>query len=212
MGSDALIVVLSAATASTMTALARSGWPGPVLVVGSVEEARQAIGGTATVEDPGPVEASRPLLTTVPPVPASSRADRSTGRSPGLVLDADRRVVITHHGDRGLTPLEFGVLQALLDEPGRVWCFEELTRTVWGTRDVGDWTPVHAVVRRLRGKLERVHAPAEIVAVRGVGFRLDEASDQDVADHAAHCPSCASPKFCRSRDGSDARTLFCYDG
>lgn len=188
MGSDALIVVLSATTASMVTALARSGWPGPVLVVGSVAEAHQAMRAARPGETSEPaegVEGPRPVLAAVPssslsPEDVPTRADRL-----GLVLDADRRVVVTDHGRSGLTPLEFGVLQALTDEPGRVWPFAELTRTVWGTSDVGDWAPVHAVVRRLRAKLEQVQAPVEVVAVRGVGFRLDAGPAPDTGQQDA---------------------------
>ena len=182
MGSDALIVVLSATTASMVTALARSGWPGPVLVVGSVAEAHQAMGSARP--GGGSELGTRPVLASVPSASPAPRVAGSADRL-GLGLDADRRVVVTDHGRSGLTPLEFGVLQALTDEPGRVWPFAELTRTVWGTSEVGDWAPVHAVVRRLRAKLEQVRAPAEVVAVRGVGFRLDAAAPQTSPGAAA---------------------------
>ena len=70
-----------------------------------------------------------------------------------------------------LTPLEFSFLRRLINEPGRVWRFDEIVREVWGTEHLGDASQVHAVVKRLRAKLARKNAPVIIEAVRGVGFR-----------------------------------------
>lgn len=210
MGTAALVVVLSAGTTSMVAALARSGWSGPVLVVGSVAEARQALGDGAT---PGraPVRLAPPLGAGSPvaarpadgpsvalpgPGPGDGAAGETQGADQvpaglGIALDEDRQTVVTDEGDCGLTPLEFGVLEALAREPGHAWRFEELTRRVWGTGDIGDWAPVHAVVRRLRRKLQDVHAPVEIVAVRGIGFRLERPVHDTGGAHPANCPSCA---------------------
>lgn len=83
----------------------------------------------------------------------------------------DRRTVGFGSVEVSLTPLEFALLRLLMAEPGRVWRFDELVRRVWGTEHLGDASQVHAVVKRLRAKLTREHAPVAIEAVRGVGFR-----------------------------------------
>lgn len=217
MGPAALVVVLSAGTTSMVAALARSGWSGPVLVVGSVAEARQVLGAGATTAS-GPVRVAPPPVAQPAPVTLQPVRSAPVGPGPlrpgtstvdlGVCLDEDRQMVVTDDGDCGLTPLEFGVLEALAHEPGRAWRFEELTRRVWGTDDIGDWAPVHAVVRRLRRKLQDVHASVEIVAVRGIGFRLERPAEvaagkrpaegvegerpADVAlERPANCPDCA---------------------
>lgn len=163
----ALIVVLSPTTVAHVDQLAQAGWDGPVLAVGSVEEARELLDNSSPSARAGerysPYRPSRPLLS---PAPGSPERPR------GLVLDPDRRKVVHDGHERTLTPLEFGVLEVLMQRPGQVQRFAELTRLVWGTTFTGDSAHLHAVVRRLRRKLEGVRAPVELVAVRGVGFRL----------------------------------------
>lgn len=175
-----LVVVLSEATADCLGGLADAGWEGPVLIVGSVAEAREVLdGGEGPALEPRP----RPAA----PHRAGIEPARSTGLTPGvegravsgpvmelgrLRLDADQRRVINAPLAESLTPLEFGVLEALLRQPGRVQRFSELIRSVWGVTYTGDSSQLHAVVRRLRGKLELVRSPVQLCAVRGVGFRL----------------------------------------
>lgn len=155
-----MVVVLSPKTAEHVQMIAGSGWPGPVLVVGSVTEAQQVIAG-------GP---HRPVhAVTAPSAPVTAAPPEAAA---GVVLDADRRLVAHGTSSQRLTPLEFGVLEVLLRSPGRVHRYAELTRTVWGVHYTGDTSSLHALVRRLRRKLEAVGAPVELEAVRGVGFRL----------------------------------------
>lgn len=141
----ALVVLLSGSTREGLRALA-SSWGGPVLVVGSAEEARAVLGASDRAEPPAPV--------------------------PSLVLDRDRRVVGDGRTEVELTPLEFGFLEALNAEPGRLCTFEELQQEVWGTPHIGDVTQVHSLVKRLRRKLRRMELAVRLQAVRGVGFRL----------------------------------------
>lgn len=161
--------MLSDATAEHLAGLVDSGWHGPVLIVGSVAEAREALHGESTparATSPAAAprqEAGRPAVA----APVATVVD--LGR---LRLDVDQRRVVNAPLAESLTPLEFGVLEALLRQPGRVQRFAELTRSVWGVTYTGDCSPLHAVVKRLRGKLELVRAPVQLSAVRGVGFRL----------------------------------------
>lgn len=147
-----MVVVLSEVTAAHVSQLIASGWPGSVMVVGSVAEAREALEG----QQP-PAE----------PVGESAGLDLRAMR-----LDGDARRVVNPPESADLTPLEFGVLETLVAEPGRIKTFADLTSAVWGTSYTGDCSHLHAVIRRLRTKLETVHAPVAVAAVRGVGFRL----------------------------------------
>lgn len=144
-----LVVVLSDTTAQHVDLTSLSRWGGPVVVVGSVEEARRVLDGASPGCAPG-----------------------GTGSVRGLRVDADRRRVVHADRSRPLTPLEFGVLQVLMRQPDRVLTYGDLTLSVWGTAHTGDSAHLHSVVRRLRRKLEDVRAPMAIAAVRGVGFRL----------------------------------------
>lgn len=154
-----MVVIMSPQIAEHVQMIAESGWPGPVLVVGSVREAQQVIGT-------GPQRVVHPV-----PAEQASRGPMQQ-ESAGVVLDVDRRRVVHGTSAQRLTPLEFGVLEVLLRSPGRVHRYAELTRTVWGVHYTGDTSSLHALVRRLRRKLEAVDAPVELEAVRGVGFRL----------------------------------------
>lgn len=166
-----LVVVLGPRTAEQVLQLARSGWTGPVFVVGSVEEAKALL-------DPGEAPAVRSghRSTTPHPVPAGGSDDQDgLGLEEGhdrLRLDPDRRRAVSAGRAQALTPLEFGMLETLMATPGRVHRYAELTRTVWGTSYTGDAASVHAVARRLRRKLEQLGTPTRVEAVRGVGFRL----------------------------------------
>lgn len=147
----ALVVLMSACSVESLRTLA-AAWDGPVLVVGSAEEARQVIGAGAAAED-GPDEAA-------------------SGSASPLRLDADRQVVDDGDTQVPLTLLEFRFLEALNARPGRLCSFEELTQQVWGTPHIGDVAQVHSLVKRLRRKLGTLVRPVRLQAVRGIGFRL----------------------------------------
>lgn len=156
-----LVVVLSERTLRHVQSLAAAGWDGPVVIVGSVGEARQALGEQASPAHRPHREQPRPALQSTP-----------TLHPTGLRLDVDRQAVHCGEGVQRLTPLEFGVLEALLRSPGRVLRYAELVRDVWGVRYTGDSSSLHAVVRRLRRKLLAVGTRVELEAVRGIGFRI----------------------------------------
>ena len=148
----ALVVLMSACSVEGLRTLA-AAWDGPVLVVGSPEEARELIGAAPTGDEPA----------------ASEEPD---GPGPALSLDPDRQVVEDGAGGIPLTMLEFRFLQALNVRPGRLCSFEELTQQVWGTPHIGDVAQVHSLVKRLRRKLRALARPVRLQAVRGLGFRL----------------------------------------
>lgn len=154
---DALVLIASPALGGALQRVRQSGWAGPVVVVGDVDEATELARALQhrTRHGDGPAG----------PPPASSAGGA------GLMLDPDRRMVVSGDRRAGLTPLEYDVLHALLVEPGRVRLFAELTEQAWGTPYVGDTTQVHSVVKRVRRKLDSIASPIELRAVRGTGLR-----------------------------------------
>lgn len=172
-----LVLLMSAASVEALQRVSQ-GWAGPVLLVGSAEEAREVITGEgADVAEPAaPVPPASPAVAAAPVPP------RAAPEPGGLRLDADRQVMAHHGREAPLTPLEFGLLSALLERPGRVRRFDQLTEQVWGTRHLGDAAPVHSVVKRLRRKLELLRSPVQLQAVRGIGFRLAERPTLAVVD------------------------------
>lgn len=92
----------------------------------------------------------------------------------GLVLDPDGHCVRLGGQSAILTPLEYGVLEAL--SPGRVLSRTEIVDQVWPEPLDVTLSVVDAQVKRLRGKLEQLGWT--IRSVRGVGYRLEPAAAQ----------------------------------
>ncbi|MEW5961105.1 MAG: response regulator transcription factor [Chloroflexota bacterium] len=76
-----------------------------------------------------------------------------------------------------LTPIEFDLLQALAEHPGRVLSREQLLQRVWGYDFYGEERVVDVHLGHVRKKIETDPAQPElIVTVRGVGYRFEGAS------------------------------------
>jgi DNA-binding response OmpR family regulator len=90
-----------------------------------------------------------------------------------LVLDRKSRQVTVDDRPVDLTFSEFEMLQALMDQPGRLFDREELLRAIWGDSAYRDPRGIDVHVRHLREKLEeRPDHPQLILTVRGAGYRL----------------------------------------
>ena len=95
----------------------------------------------------------------------------------GLALDPERRTVTYAGRAVELTKLEFDLLAALASRPGRVHTREQLVERVWGGEYALTERTVDSHVKALRRKLGEAGAPPSLItAVRGVGFKLCEAS------------------------------------
>lgn len=102
------------------------------------------------------------------------------GRAPvptGLELDEERRIVRVDGAAVALTAIEFDVLALLARDPGVVVGRQAILDRVWGPEFVADDHLVDVHVGNLRRKLGDDPArPRFIETVRGVGYRLREAS------------------------------------
>ncbi len=103
---------------------------------------------------------------------------RTTGATPaGLEIDEGRRLVRVDGALVDLTALEFNLLALLAREPGIVVPRQGLLDALWGPEFVGDDHLVDVHIANLRRKLGDEPAnPRFIETVRGVGYRLREAS------------------------------------
>lgn len=111
-----------------------------------------------------------------PSAPAQQSAQRSSepARS-GLHVDIERRQVMWEGADIPLTKIEFDLLAALAESPGRVKTRGQLVEMVWGPSYALTERTVDSHFKGLRRKLEDVGAPAALIeTVRGVGFKLRE--------------------------------------
>jgi DNA-binding response OmpR family regulator len=94
----------------------------------------------------------------------------------GFTVDADARRVWVGAEELVLTAKEFDVLALLHSSPGAVFTRERVMDEVWDENWFGSTKTLDTTIGRLRQKLEDSSAPARIVTVRGVGFRLESSS------------------------------------
>jgi two-component system KDP operon response regulator KdpE len=90
-----------------------------------------------------------------------------------LVVDLNRRVVRRGGEEITLTPIEFRLLEVLLEKSGSVVSEAELLKHVWGALKHEDSSAVRRYIWFLRQKLEQNPTePQHILTVRGFGYRL----------------------------------------
>ena len=102
-------------------------------------------------------------------VPATSGPEQT-----GLRIDANARRVWVEDVEVSLTTKEFDVLALLDEQRGSVVTRDRLMDEVWDSNWYGSTKTLDVTVGRLRQKLEEGSAPARVVTVRGVGFRLED--------------------------------------
>lgn len=108
---------------------------------------------------------------------AEGRALESAGRKEwgGIVLDSDKHEVFTESGRVHLTPIEYRILETLMNKPGKALSRETLLNQAWFGDFYGSPKTLDVHIRHLREKLEKDPAnPVYITTVRGVGYRLEK--------------------------------------
>ncbi len=108
---------------------------------------------------------------------AQQVADESVGEDGGLRIDTHARRVFAGEDEVALTTKEFDVLALLSEDRGAVVTRDRLMDEVWDSNWYGSTKTLDVTVGRLRQKLEDSSAPARVVTVRGVGFRLEDVAD-----------------------------------
>lgn len=93
-----------------------------------------------------------------------------------LTLDPARRRCQLGEAEVELTPREFALMRYLLAHPDLTHTKQELLDHVWGENEAGDVNVVQVYISALRRKLDRTDDTSLIETVRGVGYRLSDAS------------------------------------
>jgi DNA-binding response OmpR family regulator len=94
-------------------------------------------------------------------------------RFDGLTVDPDTREVQAGGTPVVLSALEFDLLTALAEAPGRVFSRRQLLERVWGYDFFGDERVVDVHIRSLRARLgDDAANPRLIATVRGVGYKF----------------------------------------
>ena len=92
-----------------------------------------------------------------------------------LEVDFERRQVTIRDQAVQLTYVEFEILAALAQAPGRVHSRTTLLERVWGDSAYRDPRTIDVHIRHLREKLERdAKVPEYLLTVRGVGYRFKD--------------------------------------
>jgi two-component system, OmpR family, KDP operon response regulator KdpE len=90
----------------------------------------------------------------------------------GLRVDLARRLVSRDGEQVHLTPTEYGLLEALVTNPGKLLTHQWLLRKVWGQGYGTETTYLRTYVRALRKKLgDDAQAPGLIITEPGIGYR-----------------------------------------
>ena len=104
----------------------------------------------------------------------SSGSAASAAEDPdGLRIDVDARRVYAGSAEVPLTGKEFEVLNILAAHRDKVVSRDKLMADVWDENWYGSTKTLDVTIGRLRQKLESVGVTDRVVAVRGVGFRLE---------------------------------------
>lgn len=92
----------------------------------------------------------------------------------GLELNADTMEVWVDGGPVRLTPMEFRILQLMMQHPGKVFTADEIYNGLWNDNPVGtDTIMVH--IRNIRRKIEQdTKAPKYLKVVWGIGYKIEK--------------------------------------
>lgn len=93
----------------------------------------------------------------------------------GIVINLEKREVIRGDNKIELTYTEFGILQLLAQNPGRVFSKEQIYDVVWHEPYSGDYNIVMSHISHIREKIEDdPQHPVYIQTVWGVGYKFNE--------------------------------------
>jgi two-component system KDP operon response regulator KdpE len=99
--------------------------------------------------------------------------ERLVFRMGDLEADMTSRRVMKAGNEVSLTPIEYRLLSALIDNANLVVTHSQLLKTVWGPEHVDDLQYLRIYMRLLRHKLESDPArPKYLITELGVGYRL----------------------------------------
>ena len=104
---------------------------------------------------------------------APVRNDDGAADSLGLRIDEGARRVFSANDEVLLTAKEFDVLALLAGHRDNVVSRDQLMAEVWDENWYGSTKTLDVTIGRLRQKLEDAGVSERVVAVRGVGFRLE---------------------------------------
>ena len=95
-------------------------------------------------------------------------------RAGNLTLDRNARTVLVNKQEKELTPMEFGLLETFISNPGRTYSRMELLERTQGFAYDGYERTVDVHIKNLRKKIEIDPSKPQILrTVFGIGYRLE---------------------------------------
>ena len=92
----------------------------------------------------------------------------------GLLIDRNKRKVISQGNEVEMTVKEFELLSLLAQHPSQVFSKSQLIETLWGYEYMGDANTINVHIRRLREKIEDDPSePQWIKTVWGIGYKFE---------------------------------------
>ncbi len=92
-----------------------------------------------------------------------------------LMVDGNRRQVMLAENVIDLTPIEFDILNLLIQNAGKVLTHRQIIQRVWGSVYEDDSRLLRVNISNLRRKIEpNPNQPTYILTELGVGYRLKD--------------------------------------
>jgi len=113
---------------------------------------------------------------------------------PDLSIDTWAMKILVHGVEVPMTTLEFRLIEYLARHRGQVFTRDLLLDAVWGDMQFITPRSVDACILRIRQKIETDRTkPTLLKTVRGVGYRLDAATEwESPASEACGCVACTT--------------------
>jgi len=95
----------------------------------------------------------------------------------GLTLDTEAKCASVDGEEVRLTATEYGILELLMRNPGRIFSIDEIYENVWNERSYGADNTVAVHIRRIREKIEiNPKEPKYLKVVWGIGYKIERQS------------------------------------
>lgn len=160
-----------------LRALRGAGLKTPVLLLTAKGEIEDRVSGLDAGADdylPKPFAASELLARVRAMLRRKENYQNDTLEFEGLSLNLSTFELSFCSGSIRLVSREFQMLQMLMQSPGAVISTEQFMERIWGWESDVEVSIVWVYISNLRKKFDRLGAPVNIKAVRGVGYCLEK--------------------------------------
>jgi len=92
-----------------------------------------------------------------------------------LCLDTEKKTVTVDGEEVRLTPIEYGILELLMKNMGRIFSIDEIFELVWKEPSFNSQNTVAVHIRRIREKIEiNPKEPKYLKVVWGIGYKIEK--------------------------------------